>query len=847
MTTEAFDKQVKLKFQLFNSLFLTLPFKDVADTGMLLPIFHQQVSEGVEQRKKPDEIIHGFFENYGQSWSKKDQIDLLYRFVQYVERQVVLFDALEDAAFESIHDLQGKGTWSGFMNRIQTTQQAKMLKDKLSDFGVRIVLTAHPTQFYPGQVLSIITDLEKGLRSNQITEVNSILQQLGRTPIYRRTKPSPLDEAISLIWYLENVLYDATGQLLSSIRKKYPELPISSQLVRLGFWPGGDRDGNPFVTHDITLATARKLKEAILRCYWNDIKKLKRRLTFPETEPIAKRLEAGLESSIYELNSPQYQTAAEILEELKTIKNLLSAKYNALYVDEVEDFITKVECFGFFFASLDVRQDSRVHREVMQQVLTQSGDWDTYTQLSGEKEKIAFWEKWKVGDLDLGKFEGISFDTLKTIQVLREIQAENGPESVHRYIISNTRNAEDLHILKALFKAAGWRGDLPFDLIPLFETVEDLTVAPQVMESLYLHPDFASQIAQRGNKQTIMLGFSDGTKDGGYLTANWKIFQAKRQLSKLGRKYGIKSLFFDGRGGPPARGGGDTHAFYSAHGSQIDNHEIQITIQGQTISSKFGNLYSAKFNIEQLLTAGLSNHVFPDDNQEISEAEERLLDDLSKLSLDYYTQLKNHPDFLNYLENATVLNFYGETNVGSRPAKRKKADKLNLDDLRAIPFVGAWSQMKQNVPGFYGLGYALEQKMSAGAEQEVLELYRNSLFFKALLQNSMQSLAKSNFKLTEYLKDFPEFSTFWEILKEENKRAKNTILKVSGNKSLLEDAPVNLKSIKLREKIVLPLLMIQQYALLSMRRTDKEEEKEIWKKLIVRCFFGNINASRNSA
>ena len=205
-----------------------------------------------------------------------------------------------------------------------------------------------------------------------------------------------------------------------------------------------------------------------------------------------------------------------------------------------------------------------------------------------------------------------------------------------------------------------------------------------------------------------MLGFSDGTKDGGYLMANWSIYKAKEELTKISKEHGIDVVFFDGRGGPPARGGGKTNKFYASMGKNIANKEIQLTIQGQTVSSNFGTIDSAQYNIEQLLNAGISNDLFSKKEVTLNADEEKLLHDLSVLSLKAYNDLKNHPDFLPYLLQVSPLNFYSETNIGSRPAKRGTS-KLNLKDLRAIPFVGAWSQLKQNVTGYYGVGSAMQQ------------------------------------------------------------------------------------------------------------------------------------------
>ena len=845
---DIFNNQVALNYQLFNSLFLTLPYAGISSTGSFLPLLAQKCEQGLKQGATPEQIIHDFFENHHAQLPQNQQIDMLFKFIQYIERQVVLFDAVEDAAFEQLNDLQGKGTFSHFFSLLNNPNQKEAFLHKMKDFGVRVVLTAHPTQFYTGHILGIITDLEQAIREGNTAEVSFLLKQLGLTPMYRRKKPTPIDEAIALIWYLENIFYSVIGQLYSDLKQKFPDSDINPGLVTLGFWPGGDRDGNPFVTADTTLVTAEKLRESIIRAYLQEVRLLKRKLTFPDTDRRIRIIEKKLQSSIYNHENAFYSNPAELLHDLQDIHTELIQNYQGIYADSLIRLMDKVSIFGFHFAELDIRQDSRVHRSIAQEILEFRGLFQEYNLLQTMHDKLNFWRKIEAKKMDFNDFEGITHETLKLYHYLKQIRERNGSKACSRHIISNTRNEEDLFILQFLMQSGGWDTPLPFDLIPLFETIDDLKDCGRVMKFLYQDADYQKQLAARNHKQTIMLGFSDGTKDGGYVAANWAIYQAKKQLTHISREHGVKVLFFDGRGGPPARGGGDTHAYYAALGKDIENEEIQITIQGQTISSKFGNHHSARFNLEQLLTAGLNNHVFPRSEQDFTADEENLMQLLAQESLQAYLDLKNNPLFVKYLEQKTVLNFYGETNVGSRPAKRGKSSQLNLDDLRAIPFVGAWAQMKQNVPGYYGFGIALRNLMQKGYGDSIQNLYHNSLFFKALVYNSMQALAKTRFEITQHLKNDPEFGSFYQTLKSEAEQSSKLLMQVANYHSLLQEAPNNLKSIHLREQIVLPLLIIQQYALQNFHTTPEgSPENQQWKKLVLRCFFGNINASRNSA
>jgi phosphoenolpyruvate carboxylase len=333
--------------------------------------------------------------------------------------------------------------------------------------------------------------------------------------------------------------------------------------------------------------------------------------------------------------------------------------------------------------------------------------------------------------------------------------------------------------------------------------------------------------------------------------ANWAIFKAKEALTALSRNYGIEVLFFDGRGGPPARGGGKTHQFYASLGPTIEDKEIQLTIQGQTISSNFGTIESSQYNMEQLISSGISNRL-NDKNLEMENADKEVMDNLATLSYEAYVDFKNHPKFLPYLENMSTLKYYAKTNIGSRPSKRGKSEGLIFEDLRAIPFVGSWSQLKQNVPGFFGVGHALKHYEDKGEFEKVQHLYKESSFFRTLIANSMMSLSKSFFDLTRYMAEDPEYGQFWTLIYSEYETTKRLMLKLTGFKELMEDEPVSKASIAVRESIVLPLLTIQQFALKKMQELQSAEVKDdaqikIFEKMVTRSLFGNINASRNSA
>ena len=845
-----FKNLVGIKFQLYNSLFTSLPFHRIEKTGIFLSLLLTYCEEGYHKKQSPVQIIEEFFSKHNPSGTDREKSDLLFRFVQYVERQVVLFDALEDAAFTSVNDMGGTGSLKHLFSEINQYDKEKELKEKLEDYAVRLVLTAHPTQFYPGPVLGIINDLSRAVIENNAAEINTFMQQLGKTPFLKKQKPTPYDEAVSLIWYLENVFYHAAGKILSTLKLQFPDaVSNKNPVIQMGFWPGGDRDGNPFVKSDTTVKVAETLRTALLRCYYFDVRRLKRRLTFKEVDLIIAEWEEKLYQELFTPDPTKPFDYGDMLKSMLKIREILIYHNNSLFLGLVDDFISKIRIFGLHFATLDLRQESSVHEKVLRNINERDeifpGNYDSLS----EKEKIKILTHLKA--LAKTPFsDELTEDTLASVRAVKTIQEKNGEAGCNRYIISQCNSALNVMEVYALFLLGGWKKDhISLDIVPLFETVEDLQHAAGIMSYLYTNPDYRAHLKRRNETQTIMVGFSDGTKDGGYLMANWGIYKAKEELTRISHDHGVRIVFFDGRGGPPARGGGKTHRFYSSLGKNIANKEIQLTVQGQTVSSNFGTVDSAQFNIEQLVHAGISNDLFSARKVTLSDEEETLLSEMAEISYHAYAGLRDHDNFTEYLSEVSPLQFYGETNIGSRPSKRKNSGKLELKDLRAIPFVGAFSQLKQNVTGYYGVGSALQEMEKKGKWKQVKSLYNNSPYFKTLLDNSEMAMKKCFFPLTESFSRHPKFGKIWMLIFNEFELTKKYIFKLSGKQELMAGYPIEQLSIQMRERIVLPLSTIQQFAIVKFREAENSGSpmKKIYEKLIIRCSFGIINAARNSA
>ena len=850
---ERFQENVLSRFHVYNSIFATLPYDSISDTGNLLPIFTEHCKLGYSKKLDPKKIVQDFFSKYCEGYSEDEEISLIFRFIQYIERQVVLFDAIEDASFTQVNNMNGVGTLRNLKELVESSNKKKDLKKYLRSFKIKPVLTAHPTQFYPGSVLGIITDLADSIEKNDLTEIKNLLSQLGKTPFFKQKKPTPYDEAVSLSWYLENVFYYSVSNIFKYVKSNIFDNKYDHyDLISIGFWPGGDRDGNPFVTSEITSKTAKKLRSDIIKNYYRDIRFLRRKLTFKKIEDVIIQIEDSLWISIFETNKEPKIKLDVLKEKLNFIKQTLINEHKSLFLDELQDLIDKVNIFGYHFATLDIRQDSTIHSSVFTDVINNCFK----KELSNKYENLEKNQKIQnlsllKGKIDSAKFKNeTSKSTIESIELIKQIQDSNGEKGCHRYIISNNNSSINIFEVFTMIRLT-LGNEFNVDVVPLFESVSDLENASTIIENVYSNKLYREHIIRRNNIQTIMLGFSDGTKDGGYLTANWSILKAKESLTKVSRKYGIKVLFFDGRGGPPARGGGNTHQFYSSLGDFIESDEIQLTVQGQTISSNFGTIKSSQYNMEQLISSGIKNRILS--NSEVFNKKNRkTIEKLSSVSYNSYKDFKSHPSFIPYLEKMSTIKYYSKTNIGSRPSKRGvKGEAFNFDKLRAIPFVGSWNQLKQNVPGFYGLGTSINYFYKNNKIKDVKLLYEEVPFFRALVSNSMMSLTKSFFELTSYMSEDEEFGEFWKIIHDEYILTKKMLLKISNFKELMENEPANKLSIQTRENLVMPLITIQQYALQIVKEIesgDLDNKKiSVFEKIITRSLYGNINASRNSA
>ena len=363
-----FEKLVRNKFDIYSSLFLNLPYRRESKIGIFIPMLYHHCHEGLASGRNPVEILDSFFLNYAKIETERDKIDFMFRVIQYVERQVVLYDSVEDAAFTNLQELGNDLSIKDFFQVPDSKKNSDHLIEKLSNFSARLVFTAHPTQFYPPAVLEIIHNLRSLIKTNQINEIDLTLQQLGLTSLINSQKPTPVDEAKNIIYFLEKVYYDAVGEIYTYIKEKVGNNDFNNpNIIKLGFWPGGDRDGNPFVTSEITMNVADELRMTLMKCYYTDVQGLQKKLTFREIENILHDLSERLYNLMFD--PEKFIRYEEIIKPLDTIRGLLVNKYHGIYLKDLDHFIDKVNIFRTHFATLDIRQDHRIHKQVIEAVL----------------------------------------------------------------------------------------------------------------------------------------------------------------------------------------------------------------------------------------------------------------------------------------------------------------------------------------------------------------------------------------------------------------------------------------------------------------------------------------------
>jgi phosphoenolpyruvate carboxylase len=712
---------------------------------------------------------------------------------------------------------------------------------------VRLVMTAHPTEAKRQEILvklrhiaqmvaqqdrdSLLPREERALESALAEEI----EELWQTRPTRATRADVLDEVQFGIYFLTSVMMDVTldvlGDLIDALTIHYPgedwsDLPSP---LRFASWIGGDRDGNPRVTPEITEQTLARLRDATRHLYLDEIARLREHLTQDagESETPDEPFYRALADTIWDrLERDEYATGADLLIDVRGLQDHLRARHGTrVAAGSVERLIRKIELFGLHLVPLEVREDARVQAAALDEIFRAFGIAENYLDLpEAEKQTILRREIGNARPLFPAEphFSEQTNMVIATWRMIARMHRQHGPACIDTAIASMSTAPSD--VLTLLLLAAEVGVDRHLDLVPLFETVDDLDHAPASMAALFDMPCYRAYLATRGHHQQIMIGYSDSSKDGGYLASNWGLYVAQERLYDICHARGIDLELFHGRGGSIGRGGGPTNRAILSQPRGTMQGRIKITEQGEVIAYRYGNAEIARRHLHQVLNAVLLAAGAPDRFAAPLPEWRAAMDTLAEAGRVAYRRLVYEtPDFLTYWQEATPLHEIAAMPIGSRPAKRGSG---GFTQVRAIPWVFSWMQSRAIIPSWYGVGHAFEHYCSLDdCEGEGLTqlqaMYRDWPFFHALIQNVELDLAKADMGIAQQyaalVTDGALRDRIFEDIRAEHERACRHICVITGQDDLLSSNPVMRRSIDRRNPYVDPLNFIQVALLRDLR------------------------------
>ena len=746
------------------------------------------------------------------------------------------------------------------------------IKDKniLDNINVVPVLTAHPTQVQRKTILDLTEKLHTLLRKHRDVknglingrkwknDIQKHIEILIQSDIIREKKLKVANEITNVLEYYNLSFIKAIGKLMTEYKLLLEENNIelkNETPITMGMWIGGDRDGNPFVTAETLNLSAMKQCELITTYYLEKLESLYRTFSMStqyveESKELEELANRSNDLSVYREKEPyrraifyikekldntkeyllndkeigeKYLTSAEFINDLEIIeKSLLENKGEILITGEFEELLNVVKIFGFYLASIDMRQDSSVYEASVAELLSSANIEKNYSTLS-EEEKCKLLLKQLKEDprpLSINDENKQSEELKKELSIFRtarRLKDKLGENIIKQNIISHTTSISDLLELAIMLKEVGLVGSdfARLQLVPLFETIEDLENSYEIMDE-YLSLDIVKKwVSDNNNYQEIMLGYSDSNKDGGYLSSGWSLYKAQQELSSLGEKHNIKVTFFHGRGGTVGRGGGPSYDAIISQPLGSVQDRIRLTEQGEIIAAKYGNSDAAYYNLEALFSAVIQRMNADKTNTDIRDIPEiqKIMDEIVNDSYNKYRELVfENKNFYNYFFEATPIKEISSLNIGSRPASRKKI--TDIGGLRAIPWVFSWSQSRIMLPGWYGVGTAFSNFISKNKDNiEILRnMYKNWPFFNSLLSNVDMVMSKSNMGIAkEYAnlcRDEKTKKVYDEILREWN-LTKQVVLEISEHKEFLEDNTYLTRSLENRLQYFNTLNLLQ--------------------------------------
>lgn len=833
-----------------------------------------------------------------------------------VVRAYSIYFSLVDIAEEGFLHRQrrriaGKGgaMWEGSFDKTLRTFKSngitpQLLQDMLDDTAYIPVFTAHPTEAKRQVIMLLLRRIfltseklderKRNLDQHKIivASLQNQIQTLWKTEEVRSIKPEVRNEIRNGLHFFQSSLFTAIPILyrrldlgLTRIYSDHPEfhdIHIPT-ILRFGSWIGGDRDGNPFVTPDVTRLALRLQQQVILSEYIRRVDSLISVLTHSirfcnpswafsdklkvdeerfldkldirprkfEDEPYRRKLLIMRERLRCNLVYVEQCIAGEsdtcpvgiyrsedgFARDLALIRSsLISHDDEDIANDELLDLIHLSSTFGFYLSSLDVRQESTVHTNAVAEILSAQSSGVDYLSLKEEERLELLAQTLQEQEADSKGFDKYSEETQKVLavfQVIAEAREDISDKAIGQYVISMTHYAS--HIMEVIFLAGqvglvghtekgGWFCHI--EVSPLFETIDDLNRVESVLKALFDNSLYQELLAVSGKHQEIMLGYSDSAKDGGIMASAWNLYQAQKSIIQLSEEQGIRTRLFHGRGGTVGRGGGPTHTAILAQPPGTVNGEIKFTEQGEVLSNKYSNVETAVYELTMGLTGlmsasqGVVKKVKSDNPTYLAA-----MDELAALGEAAFRKLtENTPGFLDYFYEATPVSEIGLMNIGSRPSHRAKGDR-SKSSVRAIAWVFGWGQARQTIPGWYGLGSALKQWRKNDPKKLALlrEMYQKWPFFRALLGNAQMALAKSDMDIAREYADLVEDKSIrkriFKEIESEYKRTKQQILKVADIDELLDENPMLKVSVHRRESYLGPLNHIQ----LAMIKRYREE------------------------
>ncbi len=757
---------------------------------------------------------------------------------------------------------------------------------QLDRVGVRPVFTAHPTEVARRSTLDKLRRVAALLelpddprRTRQLEESIALLWQ---TDEVRIEPPEPMDEARNGVYYLEGLAGGALPDVLEELRDQLAahgvELPVATRPLRFGSWIGGDRDGNPHVTAETTRRVLELQAVHGIRSVRSRVDGLRRTLSVservsevaPEVRKTIERVLPGLPEvpeRYRRLNAEEpyrlfltcvhvrlqlteeritagrahqpdrdYRDDQELLDDLLLLhRSVREHQGDVVAGGELERLVRTVAATGLTLATLDVREHSERHHAAVGQLLDRLGELPTpYAELDRD-ERMRVLGRELAGRRPLSSqplpLDDAARATADTFATIRWALDTLGAGTVESYIVSMTRDADDILAAVVLAREAGLV-DLGADVarigfVPLLETVEELDRVEPILEGLFTDPSYRSLLALRGDVQEVMLGYSDSNKAGGIATSQWQIQRAQRLARDVARRHGVRLRFFHGRGGSVGRGGGPTHdAILALPWGTVDG-EVKITEQGEVISDKYALPVLARQNLELTLAATIEASLLHRSDRRAPEDAARwdgLMDVVSEHAHERYRALVERPELTEYFLTSTPVDLLGALHIGSRPARRQ-GDAAGLDDLRAIPWVFGWTQSRQVVPGWFGVGSGLAA--ARDRLDDLREMYRRWPFFRTFVDNVSMTLVKTDLdvaaRYVEALTD-PSVRPLFEEIREEFERTVDLVLEVTGDQRLLDREPTLRTTLEIRENYLQPLHHLQIELLARLRRGEDDEQ-----------------------